>query len=147
MVIFQFHCFFFYTCNILTVYEVCLSIHYTRPTHMDNFLVCNNFNSSIPVVFKWLKWRCIKISLQCSPYKSYYQFTVLLIIFVVSSSQSSTQKCGEGTTTGRYTNCSNNIGCPTWYTCNDQGQCMCSNDRNNAVICDTRSFSCCRIGL
>ena len=66
--------------------------------------------------------------------------STVLLILVVSSSQSSTQKCGKGTTTGRYTNCSNDIGCPTWYTCNDQRQCTCNNDRNDAVICDARSF-------
>ena len=66
--------------------------------------------------------------------------STVLLILVVSSSQSSTQKCGKGTTTGRYTNCSNDIGCPTWYTCNDQRQCTCRNDRNDAVICDAQSF-------
>ena len=66
--------------------------------------------------------------------------STVLLILIVSSSQSSTQKCGKDTTTGRYTNCSNDIGCPTWYTCNNQRQCTCSNDRNNAVICDARSF-------
>ena len=28
----------------------------------------------------------------------------------------------------------------TWYTCNDQRQCTCSNDHNDAVIYDTQSF-------
>ena len=79
-------------------------------------------------------------------YQSFFAHAVqkvlstVLLILVVSSSQSNTQKCGKSTTTGRYTNCSNDIGCPTWYTCNNQGQCTCNNDRNNAVICDTRSF-------
>ena len=102
---------------------------------MDNFLVYSNFNNSIPVA-------------QMAVYPSFSAvqslqkvLSTVLLIFVVSSSQSSTQKCGKGTTTtGRYTNCSNDIGCPTWYTCNDQRQCTCSNDRNDAAICDAQSF-------
>ena len=45
----------------------------------------------------------------------------MLLIFVVTSSQSSAQKCDEGTTqSGRYANCSGDIVCPTWYTCRER---------------------------
>ena len=65
--------------------------------------------------------------------------STVLLILVTASSQSSTQKVGKSNT-GRYANCSIDRLCPTWYTCDDQGQCKCSEDHTDAVICDSQNF-------
>jgi uncharacterized membrane protein YhaH (DUF805 family) len=114
-----------------------IMLHYCNSTnsiHTFSVIVCQFFHVGQMAVYQSESFSAVQSLLKV--------LSTVLLIFVVTSSQLSTQKCGKGTnsTTGKYANCSNDIGCPTWYTCNDQGQCTCSNGRNDAVICDTRSF-------
>ena len=65
---------------------------------------------------------------------------ILLLVFIVASSQSDAQKCGKNI--DRDASCSNDSVCPTWYACDEQKQCNCGGgkDYNNRVICDNENL-------
>ena len=66
-------------------------------------------------------------------------YTVVFLLFIVSFSLPSLgERINSSNNIIQHNNCSHDIECPMWFTCNSSSMCQCGNKQDHAIACDDK---------